>query len=67
MMEDKDQKVILKDVYGESGDLLKIVATDKWGEHAYDFLWTQDEPNTPENREEFRLWVSRFLENKGLL
>jgi hypothetical protein len=60
-------KVLLADVYGESGDLLKIVAIYPGGEHAYDFLWTQDEPNTPENREEFRLWVSRFLENKGLL
>jgi hypothetical protein len=59
-------KVILTEVHGESGDLIKIVATDKWGEHAYDFLWTPDEPNTPENRHEFRLWVSRFLDNKGL-
>jgi len=59
-------KVILTEVHGESGDLLKIVATHPGGEHAYDFLWTQDEPNTPENRHEFRLWVSRFLDNKGL-
>ena len=65
-MNDKGN-VILSEVHGESGDLLKIVAIYPGGEHAYDFLWTQDEPNTPENREEFRVWVSRFLENKGLL
>jgi len=59
-------KVVLTEVHNESGDLVKIVATDKWGEHAYDFLWTQDEPNTPENRHEFRRWVNRFLENKGM-
>jgi hypothetical protein len=59
-------KVILTDVYNESGDLIKIVAIYPGGEHAYDFLWTQDEPNTPENRHEFRLWVDRFLENKGM-
>jgi len=59
-------KVILTDVYNESGDLIKIVAIYPGGEHAYDFLWTQDEPNTPENRHEFRLWVNRFLENKGM-
>ena len=62
----EESKVILTEVHSESGDLIKIVATDKWGEHAYDFLWTQDEPNTPENRHEFRLWVIRFLENKGM-
>ena len=53
-------------MYNESGDLIKIVAIYPGGEHAYDFLWTQDEPNTPENRHEFRLWVNRFLENKGM-
>jgi hypothetical protein len=62
----EDSKVILADVYNESGDLIKIVAIYPGGEHAYDFLWTQDEPNTPENRHEFRLWVNRFLENKGM-
>jgi hypothetical protein len=62
----EDSKVILTDVYNESGDLIKIVAIYPGGEHAYDFLWTQDEPNTPENRHEFRLWVNRFLENKGM-
>jgi len=59
------QKVVLSEVHGESGDLVKIVATHQDGEHIYDFLWTQDEPNTPENRDEFRNWVSRFLANKG--
>jgi hypothetical protein len=59
------QKVVLSEIHGESGDLVKIVATHQDGEHIYDFLWTQDEPNTHENREEFRKWVSRFLANKG--
>ena len=59
------QKVVLSEVHGESGDLVKIVVTHQDGEHIYDFLWTQDEPNTSENRDEFRKWVSRFLANKG--
>lgn len=60
-------KVVLTEVHNKDGDLTKIIATDQWGEHAYDFLWTEGEPNTPENRAEFRAWVSRFLENKGLV
>jgi len=59
-------KVILTEIKDDSGGLVKIIATHENGEHAYDFLWTQDEPNTPENRKEFRSWVSRFLANKGL-
>lgn len=60
-------KVIISEVHSESGDLVKVVVTHESGEHAYDFLWTDGEPNTPENRAEFRTWVSRFLENKGLV
>jgi hypothetical protein len=59
-------KIIWNEVHDEGGNLSKIVISNRDGGHVYDFLWTPDEPNTPENREEFRSWVSRFLANKGI-
>lgn len=59
-------KTIWNEVHDEAGNLTKIEVSNQDGSHVYDFLWTQDEPNTPENRIEFRNWVSRFLANKGI-
>ncbi len=59
-------KIIWNEVHDEAGNLTKIEINNRDGGHVYDFLWTQDEPNTPENRAEFRSWVSRFLANKGI-
>lgn len=53
------------DVYDAEGHLTKIEAQGADGEHVLDFLWDPRDEQNSKNREEFRKFVYRFLEQKG--
>lgn len=53
---------IQKEVYDEYGNLKLIEVTDAdTSQHLADFLWDPNDDQTPENRNHFREWVSRWI------
>ncbi len=58
-------KAIPVDVYDKDGNMLKIEFNDGTGEHIIDAIWDETDPQTAKNREAFRRWAYKMLENKG--
>jgi hypothetical protein len=56
-------KVIPIDVYDKEGNLVKIDIQNESGEFVTQILWDPTDEQTSENREKFRKWAYRFLEN----
>jgi len=51
----------------EGGDLLRVVVTEAGtGRHLADFEWDPTEPQTPENRRNFRRWVEEWIKSGRL-
>lgn len=55
-----------KEVHDEREHLVKIIAERAdTGEHVLDAIWDPHDKQTPENRENFRVWVRRMLTQMG--
>lgn len=57
--------VIQQDVYDKQGNLVKIEVHDESGEFLMQFLWDERDEQTSANREEFRKWATRHLQQSG--
>lgn len=57
--------VIQQDIYDKEGNLVRIDVHDEAGEFLMQFLWDERDEQTSENREEFRKWATRHLEQSG--
>lgn len=58
-------QVICTDVYDKDGNLLTVEAYDTYGNFVMQFLWDAQDAQTSQNRELFRKFAYRILEQKG--
>lgn len=59
-------KALLREIFDDEGNLIKIVATSHDSEeHIFDALWSPYDAQTPANREKFRQWVITMLRRGG--
>lgn len=56
--------MIFKDIYDDEGNMLRIEAYDAKGDFVMQALWDPTDEQTRENREAFRKWFYRMLEQK---
>jgi hypothetical protein len=64
-LKEHDMPVIQQDVYDKEGNLVKIEVHDESGTFLMQFLWDEREEQTSANREEFRKWAMRHLQQSG--
>jgi hypothetical protein len=62
---ERNMPVIQQDVYDKEGNLIKIEVHSESGEFLMQFLWDEREEQTSANREEFRKWAMRHLQQSG--
>jgi len=58
-------KLTPRDVYDESGDLLRIEFFDSNGDFVVQSVWDENDPQDTEHREFFRRWSYKMMDQLG--